>query len=121
MKRLRLENALWGLFISDSLSMPAHWYYKRDYLKKEFGAITNYNDAPHPHPESFMVGNVDYDSASKRLFVTSSATNSVMILNVSDASNIVKVKDIALNSYGTGINSVSVYNGKIAVAVERSE
>jgi len=53
----KIKNALWGLFISDSLCMPAHWYYKREYLKKEFGTITGYNDAPHPHPESFMVGN----------------------------------------------------------------
>ena len=54
----RLENALWGIFISDAMSMPAHWYYKRDYIKEGFdGGITCYNDAPHPHPESFMVGN----------------------------------------------------------------
>jgi len=53
----RLKNALWGAFISDALSMPAHWYYKREYIKEGFeGRITGYNDAPHPHPESFMVG-----------------------------------------------------------------
>lgn len=64
----RIKNALWGLFISDSLSMPAHWYYKREYLKKEFGTISGYKDAPHPHPESFMVGNAyypDIDTANK--------------------------------------------------------
>jgi ADP-ribosyl-[dinitrogen reductase] hydrolase len=54
---LRLENALWGLFVSDSVCMPAHWYYNRDALKKDFGTITGYNNVPHPHPESFMVGN----------------------------------------------------------------
>lgn len=53
----KVKNALWGLFISDALCMPAHWYYKREYIKKDFGKITFYNDAPHPHPESFMVGN----------------------------------------------------------------
>ncbi len=53
----RLKNALWGIFISDALSMPTHWYYKREYIKEGFeGGITGYNDAPHPHPESFMVG-----------------------------------------------------------------
>jgi len=57
MQTRRIENALWGLFISDALSMPAHWFYKLEYLKKEFGKIENYNNAPHPHPESFMVGN----------------------------------------------------------------
>lgn len=54
----RLKNALWGAFIADAMAMPAHWYYKRDYIKEGFeGGITGYNDAPHPHPESFMVGN----------------------------------------------------------------
>jgi len=56
----RVKNALWGLFISDALSMPVHWYYKREYIKKDFGKITGYNDALHPHPESFMVGNTYY-------------------------------------------------------------
>ncbi len=27
MKRQRIENALWGLFIADALAMPAHWFY----------------------------------------------------------------------------------------------
>lgn len=54
---IQVKNALWGLFISDSLSMPVHWYYKREYIKKEFERVSGYKDAPHPHPESFMVGN----------------------------------------------------------------
>ncbi len=44
-----------------------------------------------------------------------------MILDISDETNITKVKDIDLSVYGTGVNSVSVSHGKIAVAVERSE
>ena len=64
-EKLRIENALWGLFISDALSMPAHWYYKLEYLKRDFGAIDGYNDAPHPHPESFMVGNGYHPDVSK--------------------------------------------------------
>ena len=55
-EKRRIENAFWGLFIGDALAMPAHWYYDLEYLKKDFGAITGYVDAPHPHPESFMVG-----------------------------------------------------------------
>ena len=35
----KIENALWGLFISDALSMPAHWYYNREYIKKDFTNI----------------------------------------------------------------------------------
>lgn len=64
-EKMRIENALWGLFISDALSMPAHWYYKREYIKRDFGAITGYNDAPNPHPESFMVGNDYHPDVSK--------------------------------------------------------
>ena len=53
-----LKSALWGIFIADAMAMPAHWYYKRDYIREGFeGGIKGYNDAPHPHPESFMVGN----------------------------------------------------------------
>ncbi|MBU0631763.1 ADP-ribosylglycohydrolase family protein [bacterium] len=62
---LLLENALWGLFISDAVCMPAHWYYNLDYLKKDFGTIHGYNDAPHPHPESFMVGNPYFPDIEK--------------------------------------------------------
>ena len=60
-----IENTLWGLFISDAISMPAHWYYKLKYLKQEFGTIRGYNNAPHPHPESFMVGNGYFPDVEK--------------------------------------------------------
>ncbi len=64
---------------------------------------------------------VDYDSSTKRLFVTNTSQNTIMILDASDVTNLTKVKDIDLSSYGTGVNSVSVGNGMIAVAVERKE
>ena len=35
-KEQRTRNALWGLFIGDSLAMPAHWYYNLDKIKKDF-------------------------------------------------------------------------------------
>lgn len=57
MNATRIKNALWGAFIADAMAMPVHWYYRRKYIKEEFdGGITKYEDAPHPHPESFMVG-----------------------------------------------------------------
>ena len=53
----RMRNALWGLFIGDALAMPAHWFYSIDNIKRVFdGGLTGYEAAPHPHPESFMVG-----------------------------------------------------------------
>lgn len=64
-EKLRIENALWGLFISDALCMPAHRYYRLDYHKRDFGSITGYNDAPYPHPESFMVRNGYHPDVSK--------------------------------------------------------
>ncbi|HIP27802.1 MAG TPA: ADP-ribosylglycohydrolase family protein [Sulfurovum sp.] len=57
MDTTRLKNTLWGAFIADAMAMPVHWYYQRKYIKEGFdGGITKYEDAPHPHPESFMVG-----------------------------------------------------------------
>ena len=57
MNNTRIKNALWGAFIADAMAMPVHWYYRRKYIKEGFeGGITKYEDAPHPHPESFMVG-----------------------------------------------------------------
>jgi len=62
----RLKNTLWGAFIADSMAMPAHWYYKREYIQKDFnGGIRSYQDAPHPHPESFMVGNRYFPNLQK--------------------------------------------------------
>ncbi len=62
----RLKNTLWGIFIADAMAMPAHWYYKREYIKEGFnGGIRRYEDAPHPHPESFMVGNGYFPNLQK--------------------------------------------------------
>ncbi|SDA23656.1 hypothetical protein SAMN05216315_12131 [Nitrosospira sp. Nsp18] len=53
----RIRNALWGLFIGDALAMPAHWFYSLSNIQQYFdGGIRKYEAAPHPHPESFMVG-----------------------------------------------------------------
>lgn len=69
MEQQRIQNGLWGLFIGDSLAMPAHWYYNIDNIKTDFdGAIKDYQAPPHPHPESFMVGmdyHPDIESANK--------------------------------------------------------
>lgn len=56
-RRERIEGALWGLFAADALAMPAHWFYSLDNLREQFdGGLRGYEAAPHPHPESFMVG-----------------------------------------------------------------
>jgi ADP-ribosylglycohydrolase len=66
MDTTRMKNALWGAFIADSIAMPVHWYYQRKYIKEGFdGGIRWYEDAPHPHPESFMVGNSYHPNITK--------------------------------------------------------
>ena len=66
-RRGRIENALWGLFVGDALAMPAHWIYQLDNVAATFGGpVRGFEAAPHPHPESFMVGmgyRPDVDSA----------------------------------------------------------
>ncbi len=32
----RIEGALWGLFVADSLAMPIHWYYNRKNITSDF-------------------------------------------------------------------------------------
>ncbi len=66
MDTTRMKNALWGAFIADAMAMPVHWYYQRKYIQEGFdGGITKYEDAPHPHPESFMVGNNYHPNITK--------------------------------------------------------
>ena len=68
-RKQRIKNALWGMFIGDALAMPAHWFYNLQNIKEVFdGGIQGYNSAPHPHPESFMVGmeyNPDVETANQ--------------------------------------------------------
>lgn len=53
----RIEGALWGLFVADSLAMPIHWYYNRKNITSDFpGGVTQFEAPRHPHPEAFMIG-----------------------------------------------------------------
>lgn len=61
---------------------------------------------------------VAYDKASKRIFSTNGAENKIDIINIADVTNPTLVSQIDLSSYGTGVNSVTAHDGKIAVAVE---
>ncbi len=76
---------------------------------------------------TYRTGLYDQSSAeivvyeANKLFVTNAATNSVMILDISDVANISKKDEIDLSDYGTGVNSVTVHSGKLAVAVEIKE
>lgn len=50
----RAAGALWGLFLGDALAMPAHWYYDRQALRRDYGEIRDMV-APLPrHPGSIL-------------------------------------------------------------------
>lgn len=59
-----------------------------------------------------------FDAASARIFFTNADANVVTILDISDPVMPAKVADIDLSPYGGGVNSVAVYDGLVAVAVE---
>jgi len=61
---------------------------------------------------------VAFDPASKRMFVTNGAENKIDIINVADVNNSILVSQIDLLTYGTGVNSVAVKNGKVVAAVD---
>ncbi|KAK3244440.1 hypothetical protein CYMTET_45942 [Cymbomonas tetramitiformis] len=50
----RVRGALWGIFIADALSMPAHWYYDLNALQRDFGYLTTYQAPKTIHPGSIM-------------------------------------------------------------------
>lgn len=46
-KKRRLHNALWAMFIGDALAMPAHWYYSLENIQKVFdNGVRGYIDPP---------------------------------------------------------------------------
>ena len=58
-----------------------------------------------------------YDKVSKRIFVTNSETNVISVYNIENINNPIQESEISLSSYGAP-NSVAVYDGKLAIAVE---
>ncbi|WP_428738749.1 choice-of-anchor I family protein [Sulfurimonas sp.] len=61
---------------------------------------------------------VAFDHDSKRMFTTNGAANAIDVIDISDPASPTKVTSLDLSTYGTGVNSVTAYDGKIAVAVE---
>lgn len=53
-KRAKAE-ALWGLFVADSLAMPVHWFYNPQDIKKIYGNwLTGYVAPNSGHPSSIL-------------------------------------------------------------------
>jgi DNA-binding beta-propeller fold protein YncE len=62
---------------------------------------------------------VAYDSTTRQLFITNAATDSIDIIDVSNAALPNKVGGIDITPYGSGVNSVvNLKNGYIAAAIE---
>lgn len=60
-----------------------------------------------------------YDEKTKRLFtVNNSGTNQIDVIDISDPTKPTKIGKIDLTSYEGASNSVSVFDGKLAVALE---
>ncbi len=64
---------------------------------------------------------VDYDSKTKRLYVTNGETKSIDILDITTPSQPRKVGAIEINDLGEAPNSVAVHEGLVAVAVEAED
>ena len=62
-----------------------------------------------------------YDSESEQIYVTNAAADSIDIVDISDATNPVKVGQIDVLTYGGGVNSVvALGNGYVAAAIENN-
>ena len=59
-----------------------------------------------------------FDKVSKRLFVVNGNTGGLDILNIADVSKPTLLKSVDLSPYGKGANSVAVFGGVVALAVE---
>jgi ADP-ribosylglycohydrolase len=50
----RKRGCIYGLFIGDALAMPAHWYYDRLALHRDYGQVRDYLTPRNPHPDSIL-------------------------------------------------------------------
>lgn len=64
---------------------------------------------------------VAYDAGTQRLFFTNSDANTVTVLDITDPTTPTLVTDIDMSVYGGGVNSVAVFEGLVAIAVEAEE
>lgn len=47
-------DAFLGSLIADALAMPGHWYYDREALLRDYGALDGYLAPQNPHPDSIL-------------------------------------------------------------------
>lgn len=79
-----------------------------------FTLLTSYSNGPEGTNSAEIVA---YDSSVYRLFIANSVANNLDIVDFSDPSSPAPLMSINLDSVGS-INSVAVYNGTVAIALE---
>lgn len=53
--RRSVSDALWGMCAADSMSMPVHWYYDVEDIRRDFGGwISGFNSPRDRHPSSIL-------------------------------------------------------------------
>lgn len=50
----RCAGMIAGPYIADALAMPAHWYYDRSALRRDYGEVRDYLAPKNPHPDSIL-------------------------------------------------------------------
>jgi DNA-binding beta-propeller fold protein YncE len=61
---------------------------------------------------------VAHDTINQRIFVINAAAATVDVLDINDPTNPSKIGEIDVSELGAGINSVALYKGLVAVAIE---
>ncbi|MES1024610.1 choice-of-anchor I family protein [Gloeocapsa sp. BRSZ] len=64
---------------------------------------------------------VEYDPQTQRLFVVNANSATLDVLDISDPNNIQALDSISLTPYGAVANSVDIFDGVLAVAVENED
>ena len=92
---------------------------------QETEVVVNENPATFKEIGSITIGGeaaaeiTAYDEKTKRLFtVNNSGTNQIDVIDISDPTKPMKIGKIDLTPYEGASNSVAVYDGKLAVALE---
>ncbi|XP_041834362.1 uncharacterized protein LOC121635293 [Melanotaenia boesemani] len=78
--RRSVSEAFWAMCVADSMSMPVHWYYNVQDIRRDFGGwISGYNSPADRHPSSILTlsntagsGRTAWSSGAKRADVVGS-------------------------------------------------
>lgn len=98
---------------------------KDDKVETSTANIVNEDPASYTEIKSINLGGAGaaeistYCNITKRLFVVNNSSSSqIDVIDFTDPTTASKVYTINLSSYGGSVNSLSVYSGKLAVAIE---